>query len=217
MPPQYFPADATDAEISAALNAIPAANAASVPKARTWSDIGAAGLAAAKGAPVTQLLESMATSPSLAKTVGGIARVGTTLGGIAHGVATGNVPEMIMSPIAGWNAGKGGYFLGKGAQAAAGVAADVANKVGPTINAALGPLSVAQGGLDLAQMDDPQRRDVGFMGVGKTGNALDNQAAIERVIQASPSMGDAIANLARLGMSEGMALRAVLNVKARGR
>jgi hypothetical protein len=36
--PNVFPADFTDAEISAALGAIPASNAASVPKARTWVD-----------------------------------------------------------------------------------------------------------------------------------------------------------------------------------
>ncbi len=35
---QSFPADATDAEISAALNAIPASNGAAVPKAKTWVD-----------------------------------------------------------------------------------------------------------------------------------------------------------------------------------
>lgn len=45
--PQIFPADATDAEISAALNAIPASNAAHAPKARTWTDVAVDALPAA--------------------------------------------------------------------------------------------------------------------------------------------------------------------------
>lgn len=59
---QSFPDDATDAEISAALEAIPAANAKDVPKARTWTDtavdalpaVGAiiGGLAGSVGSPV---------------------------------------------------------------------------------------------------------------------------------------------------------------------
>lgn len=59
---QSFPDDATDAEISAALEAIPAVNAKNVPKARTWTDtavdalpaIGAiiGGLAGSVGSPV---------------------------------------------------------------------------------------------------------------------------------------------------------------------
>lgn len=36
----YFPVDATDAEVSAYLKAIPVANAPHAPKARTWSDFG---------------------------------------------------------------------------------------------------------------------------------------------------------------------------------
>lgn len=112
-------------------------------------------------------LEAFGTSPTAAKTVGSLARAGTTLGGIVHGVATGNAPEVIMSPIAGWQAGKGGYFLGKGAQAVARPVATALDRVAPYAKS-LGALGAAQGVNDLAQMADPNRQDIGVFGVGRT-------------------------------------------------
>lgn len=69
--PQVVPADATDAEISAAFGAIPAANASHAPKARTWTDTVADAL------------------PAVAGTAGAI--IGGA-GGAAFGMGFGGVP-----------------------------------------------------------------------------------------------------------------------------
>lgn len=66
-----MPADATDAEISAFLGAIPAANAAQAPKAKTWTDVAVNAIPAVAGA--------------VGATIGGI-------GGSAFGMGVGGVP-----------------------------------------------------------------------------------------------------------------------------
>ncbi len=57
-------------------------------------------------------------------------------------------------------------------EAAATTAAPVAAKVGSSVvgklSRGLGVLSAVQGGLDLAQMAEPNRRDIGFLGIGKS-------------------------------------------------
>lgn len=149
-------------------------------------------------------LEAFAKSPTAAKTAGTLARAGTTIGGIVHGVATGNAPEVIMSPIAGWQAGKGGYWLAKGAQGAAGATADAISKASSVAGPVLGTLSGVQGGLDLAQMADPNRTDIGFLGMGKT------QAPTEP--PSAESLAGDLAEMKRLiagGKSEIQALKSV--------
>ncbi len=212
---QSFPDDATDAEISAALNAIPAANAEHAPQAKTWTpaDSGSVAMAGASAAlsPAAQLMAEVGTNPNFPKAMGTAARTAITLGGLGHGVVTGNLPEIVASPIAGWQAGKGGYFLGKGVQSVARPLSDMATKIAPVVQAAAG----AQGALDLAQMAEPGRKDIGTFGVGKSADVKNDPAAIERVVKASPSIGDAVANLQQLGLSQGEAVRAVLNLKAK--
>lgn len=85
-----FPADATDAEISAALNAIPAPNAAAAPKARTWTDTAVDLLPAAGGA--------------IGGIVGGI-------GGTVAGVGVGGVPGAVGGAALGGAAGEAGKQL----------------------------------------------------------------------------------------------------------
>lgn len=128
----YFPADATDAEISAALKAIPEANAKDVPQAQTWKSLAVS--AAAKSTPlVSHAAQAVADSPTLAKTAGAIARGGTTLAGVAHGLWTGNMNEVLAAPVEGWAAGKGGYWLGKGLQAVAGPTATLLKALAPYV------------------------------------------------------------------------------------
>lgn len=102
------------------------------------------------------------TSPTAAKTGGTLARVGTTVGAAAHGLATGNLSEVIAAPMAGWAAGKGGYFGTQMLQAPARVTSALLEKAAPVIS----KMSGVQGALDLAQMAAPERRDIGFMGIG---------------------------------------------------
>lgn len=207
---QSFPDDATDAEISAALNAIPASNAKDVPKAKTWTAQGDSGALATSGAAsmvgptAVKALEAFGTSPTAAKTAGALARGATTLGALGHGVATGNLSEIVAAPLAGWQAGKGGYFLGKGAQSIARPMATALEKVAPIVQG-LSAIGGAQGVGDLAQMAEPNRQDIGFLGMAGKGSASDQAAVIGAQIKA----------LTAQGMKPGDAARTVYNAWAK--
>ncbi len=206
---QAFPADATDAEISAALNAIPASNAKDVPQANTWTALAMAG--AAKAVPKAgNVLEALGTSPTAAKTIGALSNAGTTLAGVAHGVATGNIPEIIASPIAGWQAGKGGYWLGKRMQSVARPMATAIENSAPMVGM-LKQASGAQGALDLAQMAEPNRKDIGTLGVTLGDPHDPAHPALVNLLLSKASEG--ISKLVDKGMSAEDALAAWLKGK----
>ena len=125
------------------------------------------------------------------------------VGGIAHGVATGNAPEVIMSPIAAWQAGKGGYFLGKGLQSAASPVANALNKAA-SYAPVMGAAAAAQGVGDLAQMVEPNRKDIGVLGVGRPAEAA-NEISAESLQDDLKTMRKLIAD----GKSEIQALKEV--------
>jgi hypothetical protein len=121
---------------------------------------------AAQGIPLAaRAATAFAQSPTAAKTGGAIARGLTTAGGVINGLWTGNPTQILAASPEGWAAGKGGYFLTKGAQAAAAPAGRILGRMAPVAQA-LSRASGVQGGLDLAQMDDPTRRDIGTFGIG---------------------------------------------------
>jgi hypothetical protein len=154
-------AGATDDEITAIIKE----------KYGPQSDSSGVGFAAAgAGVPAAASgLASFAASPAVPKAFGAVARGATTVGGLLHGAYTGNFPEIVASPIAGWQAGKGGYFLGKMAQSIAKPASGLLQSVAPYAQT-LSTLGGVQGGLDLAQMADPNRKDIGFLGMGPSVN-----------------------------------------------
>lgn len=206
-PPQYFPADATDAEISAALNAIPAANAPHAPKARTWADSAAlAGSAVAKAIPgAADLAADVATNPnvpramaSAGRVIGGIA---APVGGALEGGPIGALAGVAAAAKGAWAGGKTGWFTGKLAQSIAAPIADIMEKTVPYAQA-LSTLSGAQGVNDLAQMSDPKRSDIGVMGAGTS----DTQAATQATM-----MGAQIKALVSQGVSPAEASRTVSN------
>ena len=123
---------------------------------------------AGAGVPLAgKAASAFAASPNVAKTGSTIARTGTTLGMLGHGIATGNMTEVLAAPAGGWSAGKGGWFLGKGAQSVAKPVGSLLGKMAPyaqTLSTLAGPQSV----LDLAQMAEPTRQDIGFLGMGKS-------------------------------------------------
>lgn len=130
-----FPDDATDAEISAALNAIPQPNAAAAPKARTWADTAVDALPAVAGA--------------IGGVVGGI-------GGTVAGMGVGGVPGAIGGATLGGAAGESAKQLinrARGAQAPASptqAATDIALQGGvqgaaETVGAGVGGLMAAAG------------------------------------------------------------------------
>ncbi len=155
-----FPDDFTDAEISAALGAIPAANASASPKAKTWAPVDSSALlmsGAAHAAPIAQtVVEEIATNPNVVKT----GKAAGQVAGLVKGLATGNPFTAIGATKVG---GKTGTMAAQGAQKVAGVTAALLEKAAPYTQA-LSTASGAQGVLDLAQMAEPGRRDIGFLG-----------------------------------------------------
>ncbi len=214
-----FPESMSENEINAAATrAYQGANPdKKQPPVTSWAqtDAGAVPMAAAaKGLPAAATIAAdFATSPTAAKTLGSVARGATTLAAMGHGLATGSPTEVLAAPMEGWAAGKGGYFLGKGMQSVAAPVASALEKAAPYAQG-LGTLSGVQGALDLAQMAAPQRKDIGFLGVG-TGDPGDpNHPALLNLI--ASKIGDAVKYLVDKGMSEKQAVMTVLNAKAKG-
>lgn len=173
-----FPDSMSDGDIAAAAKKLH--DSATVPdaiepqKPGTTSGLTLAALSKMTPAAANEALR-FATSPTAAKTGGALARGATTLGAVGHGLATRNVSEVLAAPMAGWAAGKGGYFLTQGMQAMAKPVASALEKVAPyaeKVAAIAGP----QGVLDLAQMAEPNRKDIGFLGVGPSVNIPPQQA-----------------------------------------
>lgn len=197
---QVFPADATDAEISSALNAIPSANSAAVPSAKTWSiSTPAIDMAATKAAvPLVQTaVDQLATNPGIVAA----GKIAGRVGGLVKSIATKNPFTMLGSMEVGSKAGGDAAAV---AQAAALKASPAIAKAAPYAQV-LGTLSGAQGGLDLAQMAEPNRQDIGVLGMGTQGSASD-QAAV---------MKSQIANLVKSGTPVGEATRTVYNMWAK--
>lgn len=135
------------------------------------SDSGGLALAAVgNGIPAAaRAATAFAESPTAAKTIGAVARGATTVGAIVHGIATANPAQVLAASNEGWAAGKGGYFLGKGMQSVAAPVGKLLGKAAPYAQS-LSTLGGASGVGDLAQMAEPQRKDIGFLGVGPSQN-----------------------------------------------
>lgn len=129
--------------------------------------------AAAKAAPTAAYLaEQAATSPGLPRAMATAGRVvgavtppvvGAYEGGVVGGLA-----GLAASAKGSWAGGKTGYFSGRLLQNIAAPIANALTAVEPFAQA-LSTLSGAQGALDVAQMADPKRTDVGVLGVGVGG------------------------------------------------
>jgi hypothetical protein len=166
-----FPDDATDAEIASALgssNTLPMTKAApsggDAPSNLSSLGLMAAGVAAR---PAADAVANFATSPDAWKTA-------KDLGSLV-GLATGGYEGGLPGAAAGyWLGGKTGYRLANAGQKIAAPIASAMDKLAPYAQAA-STLGGAQGVLDLAQMQEPNRKDIGFLGVGPTTGPSDPQ------------------------------------------
>jgi len=206
--PYEFPSDATDQEISAFLGAIPQANAPTAPKAKTLTALAMA--TGAKAAPIVQQgVEEFATNPGAWKTA---RAVGELAGGVA-GAAKAGPLGMATGAYVG---GKAGYRLSNVAQRAAAPIASTLEKVAPYVQA-LKTASGAQGVLDLAQMNEPARTDIGTLGVSiGTPRSDEEKAAHPALINlALQKVSDAIDYLMSRGVPRGEATRTVMNIRVK--
>lgn len=140
--------------------------------AETQSSVGALPIAAA-GAVTPKVAGwalELATNPDAWKTGATIGRVVGGLSGgagaVAAGLASGHPMTILGAPAAAamgsWVGGKEGWRTMNLAQKLAGKSVPLLEAIGP----ALARAGLVQGGLDLAQMAEPTRQDIGFLGLG---------------------------------------------------
>lgn len=128
--------------------------------------------AASKSVPMAERVAmEAATNPNVPRVTANVGRVvggaAPVVGGFAKAGPGGAAIGMAGSAQGAWAGGKTGWFTGKLAQQLMTPIAKVMEAVKPYAQA-LGTLSGAQGVLDLAQMAEPNRTDIGTLGVGKT-------------------------------------------------
>ncbi len=134
---------------------------------------------AAGSVPVaTRAALEVATNPN-------VPRVGSALGQVAGGVEGALKAGPLGAASGAWTGGRAGWFTGKLAQKLAMPVAKVAEALAPYAQT-LSTLSGAQGVADLAQMAEPNRKDIGVLGVGSGSPdpnhpALLNVGAIARI------------------------------------
>lgn len=239
--PVAFPDSMTEAQINAASTRLykNANVGAKQPPVTSWVDsVKSASIAspestvglpltlAAKAVPLlANAAEEVATNPAVPAMA---AKAGRAVGAVVPIVKAGPL-GMLASGKGAWAGGKGGWFAGKLAQDAAGPVANALNTAKPYVEGAATTLAGAQGALDLAQMAEPGRRDIGTLGVGKTvpDAAVQNAAAANQLkwldrqanhegfgasILALPK-ADAIDAVQKIGLSRGDATRVVMNLR----
>lgn len=206
--PTAFPDSMSDAEVNAAATRVyQGANPSKKqPPVSNW--VGAATAAAGAAMPAAaNLAAEIGTNPAVPKMVGAATRTATTLGMLGQGIASGNLGEVVGAAPAGWQAGKGGYFLGKGIQAVARPVSTALEAAAPFTKTA----GIVQGALDLAQMAEPNRKDIGTLGV-TIGDKKDPQhPALVNLLLSKASEG--VSKLVDKGLSAEDALAAWLKGK----
>lgn len=125
-----------------------------------------AALGAAAIAPAANIAARVATNPNLPRTMASVGRVVGALAPPVVGAYEGG-PIGALAGLAGaakgsWAGGKTGYFSGKLMQKAAAPVASGLSAIAPIAHQLSGVAGVG----DLAQMAEPNRRDIGFLGVG---------------------------------------------------
>ena len=169
--------------------------------------------AAAKAVPaIATAAYDFGTSPTVAKTASSLARNATTLGGVIQGVATASPAQVLAAPREGWAAGKGAYWLTQGAQSAARPVATALETLKPYAQA-ISTISGAQGVLDLAQMADQTRKDIGTLGFSLDGarSQAEKDAHPALINAIASKIGDLASSLAKNGVpaAEATALKLI--------
>ncbi len=161
---QVFPDDATDDEIAAAFGGDTSAPSV--------NGIGPAlsTAVAAKAVPATaNLAMRFGTNPNApkigAKLMKVVAGVASPIVGAIEGGPMGAAAGLYAAPKSAWAGSKVGWFGTKMLQGVARPIAGGLDAIAPYAEAA-GKVAGPQGLLDLAQMAEPNRKDIGFLGIG---------------------------------------------------
>lgn len=176
----HFPADATDEEVSAALNGGPA---------QQGTHGGLTLSAAGKAVPAAAtMLEEVGTNPNLQK---GMATAGRIIGSIAAPIVgaakagpLGALVGVAEMPKAAWAGGGTGWFSAPMVQGAARAASRPLRAIAPYAQT-LSTLGGAAGVGDLAQMAEPPRKDIGFLGMSNNSTPDPKDPALLNAIYAA--------------------------------
>lgn len=116
---------------------------------------------------VPKILMNAATHPGLKEAFGALGNLGGLVGAVGEGIATGHpLAGLAAAGPAAWAGGKGGYRLGYLTQKFALPMSKVAEEIAPYIKELASRAVAGQGINDWAQMAEPDRKDIGVMGIG---------------------------------------------------
>ena len=185
----------------------------SVAKAAPGSNTGLAVAASGRAIPAAAAgAMELATNPAvprvaakIGKVAGGLAPV---VGGFGAGGPIGGLAGVGAAAKGAWAGGKTGWFTGKLAQSLASPVASALEKVSPYAQA-LSTFGGVQSALDLAQMAEPNRQDIGVLGVGKSVTVPTADDLVKMPLK------DAIQAMVSLGVPLAKATRDVINLRAR--
>ena len=118
--------------------------------------------------PASRAATAIATSPTLPKSAATVGRITGAIAPMAAGAYEYGLPGFFSGAVGAakgsWAGGKTGYFTGKLLQNATMPIAKGLSAAAPYATV----LSGAQGVGDLAQMAEPDRKDIGVLGVGRS-------------------------------------------------
>jgi hypothetical protein len=200
------PADATDAPISSALNAIPASNAASSPKARTWTDVAVDAIPAFTGTAGAIIGGAGGTVAGM-----GVGGVPGAAGGAAVGTAGGEALKQLINRARGADApatsGEAATQIAVPA-AVAGATTGALGAAGQAVRPYAGSLLQKIGG---AVEQSPSLRQLAGRGITAAGQAMDSSPAPKPSFNVQDILK--IQDLVKAGQSEAQAVKDVWALK----
>ena len=128
-------------------------------------------------------LMDFATNPNAAKVASGVAKgmnyLALPTAGAVSGGPVGATTGMLAAAKTAWPVGKAAYRSTQFMQGLAAPLTQFVEAISPYVQK-LNPAIGAQGMLDLAQMVEPAREDIGVLGIGKTPSQPSNQASRQK-------------------------------------
>lgn len=206
-----FPDGVSDAQISAALQAIPKVNAPNAPKARTWTDLAVDAIPAVTGTAGAVIGGLGGTAFGF-----GVGGVPGAAGGAALGAAGGEAAKQLINRVRGADAPATSLEAAKDigmAGAEAGVTTAVLGAAGKMLPSQVTVAKGMQQAGKAIAAPHSVKRTIG-KAIQAAGKAIEPSDAPKVVITARDYLR--IQELMKQGISQGDAVRTVMNLKVRG-
>lgn len=174
-----------------------------------------AGKATRTAADIATELATNPKVPYIGSKIGrAVGAVAPVVAGAQEGGLVGAMVGMAASAKTAWAGGRTGWFSAKLAQNIAAPAADILVKATPYMKA-LNRFAGPQSALDLAQLADPNRRDIGVLGIGSTQHVPGEHPALVNL--AVQKIGDSIKSLMGYGLKAEDAAALLLDFHGTGK